>query len=73
MNQWTEQQRRCVKSIKTKPTGIEIEFFDRVQIDDRISKMLGWDAPTKHELKQVDEFDNLSDEDLAKELERLKN
>lgn len=70
---WTKSQRRAVKSIKNSSVGIQIEFHDMTQISDRISKMLGWDAPTKHELKQVDEFDNLSDDDLAKELERLKN
>lgn len=71
-SKWTKSQRRSVKSIKNSSVGIQIEFHDMNQISDRISKMLGWDAPTKHELKQVDEFENLSDEDLKAELERLK-
>lgn len=71
-SKWTKSQRRSVKSIKNSSVGIQIEFHDMTQISDRISKMLGWDAPTKHELKQVDEFENLSDDDLKAELERLK-
>jgi len=72
LEKWSKDQRRCVKSIKTKPTGIEIEFFDRLNVDDRIAKMLGWDAPTKHEIKNVDEFAELTDEEINKQLELAK-
>jgi hypothetical protein len=71
-NLWTEEQIRAVKSIKQTSVGIQLEFHDIVQINEKIAKMLGWDAPTKHEIKNVDEFAELTDEEINKQLELAK-
>ncbi len=68
---WTKTQRRAVKAIKNTNLGIQLEFHDIVQVGDRIAKMQGFDAPTKHELKQVDEFSEMTEEEIDKELGML--
>ena len=71
LDQWTEAQKRAVKEVKNTSTGVNLVFHDRVVIDDRICKMLGWDAPQKHELKHTSEFDEMSDEELQQRIELL--
>lgn len=57
----TDDQKLCIKSIQTRTKKIDIdgapivieevkiELFDRLKAIDMINKMLGFDAPTKHE------------------------
>lgn len=55
----TDDQKLCIKSIQTRTKKIgdtlidieevKIELFDRLKAIDMINKMLGFDAPTKHE------------------------
>lgn len=50
LSQLTPNQQRCIKSISPVRGGIKIEFESKISAIDRISKMLGWDAPAKKEL-----------------------
>ena len=48
LNQLTEAQKKCVKSIQPmRGGGVKVELYSSLDAIDRLSKMLGWDEPTK--------------------------
>ena len=50
LSELTAEQQRCIKSISPVRGGIKIEFESKISAIDRLSKMLGWDEPTKSEV-----------------------
>ncbi len=66
LSQLTAEQQRCIKSISPVRGGIKIEFEGKIQAIDRLSKMLGWDEPSKRELTGKDGKDLIPDTDLSK-------
>lgn len=86
----TDDQKASIKSISTKvlkknvgtsdePEIVDVEFvkielFDKQKSLDSITQMLGYNAPTKHELTGRDGkdlFANATDDDLNKRIEEL--
>ena len=70
----------CISSIKKTKGGIEVRFYDKIQAIDRLSKMLGWDEPSKMDIKgSIDTgmFEKMSKEELEEYIqmqsERLLN
>ena len=52
LSELTEEQQKCIKSIQPmRSGGIRLELYSRIDAVDRLSKMLGWDEPTKHEIE----------------------
>ena len=48
LSELNEAQKKCVKSIQPmRGGGIKVELYSRLDAIDRLSKMLGWDEPTK--------------------------
>lgn len=60
---------RIKPSSEDDPGSVEIQLHDPQSAIDRIAKMQGWYAPEKIEV--TDPLDNMSDEELAAELQRL--
>lgn len=60
----TENQVKAIESIKDGRHGIEIKLHGKSWTIERICKMLGYDAPSKIESKNVDDFGCFSDEEL---------
>lgn len=74
----SEEQKACIKSISTKVTKrnigskedpdivdvefVKVELYDKQKSLDSISKILGFDAPTK--IEQKIDFDSLTDEQV---------
>lgn len=86
----TEEQKASIKSISTKVMKrnigtsdcpeivdiecVKIELYDKQKSLDSITQMLGYNAPTKHELTGRDGkdlFANATDDDLNKRIEEL--
>lgn len=51
IDELSDDMKSAISSIKQTKAGIEVRFYDKVQAIDRLSKMLGWDAPTKSEVE----------------------
>lgn len=57
----------CISSIKKTKGGIEVRFYDKIQAIDRLSKLLGWDEPSKIDIQgtiDTSQFEKMSKEDL---------
>ena len=50
----------AISSIKQTNSGIEIKLYDKISAIDRLSKMKGWDEPTKNEHTGKDGKDLIS-------------
>ena len=53
--------------IKKTKGGIEVRFYDKIQAIDRLSKLLGWDEPSKIDVQgtiDTSQFEKMSKEDL---------
>lgn len=46
---------RSILSIKSTDKGYELKLYNKIDAIDKISKLLGWDAPVKQEVKQEEE------------------
>lgn len=66
LSELTTEQQRCIKSISPVRGGIKIEFESKISAIDRLSKMLGWDEPTKNEHTGKDGKDLFPDADLTR-------
>ena len=63
----TKEQKSCIESVKMTKDGLELKIYGKVQTIERISKMLGFEAAIKNELKAdvkvgIINIDPLSDE-----------
>ena len=47
----TKEQKSCIESVKMTRDGLELKIYGKVQTIERISKMLGFEAAIKNELK----------------------
>lgn len=57
----------CISVMKKVRGGIEVKLYDKISAIDRLSKLMGWDSPEKHEIKaSVGEynFEEWTDEEL---------
>ena len=45
---------RSILSIKSTDKGYELKLYNKIDAIDKLSKLLGWDAPIKQEVKQED-------------------
>lgn len=43
---------RSILSIKSTDKGYELKLYNKIDAIDKLSKLLGWDAPIKQEAKQ---------------------
>ena len=43
---------QAIQSVKSTSQGFEVKMYSKIDALDRLSKMLGWDAPIKQEVKQ---------------------
>lgn len=59
----------CIASVKSVRGGVEVKLYDKVSAIDRLSRMLGWDAPK--EINQKIDFEKLTDEEINKIINRL--
>jgi phage terminase small subunit len=58
----------CISVMKKVKGGIEIKLYDKISAIDRLSKMLGWDDPTRvdiHGSFNTSFLEQMSDEELA--------
>lgn len=46
---------RAILSIKSSDKGYEVKLYNKIEAIDKLSKMLGWDAPVKQEITNMDE------------------
>lgn len=46
---------RAILSIKSSDKGYEVKLYNKIEAIDKLSKMLGWDAPAKQEITNMDE------------------
>lgn len=51
INDIPEPVRRCIQSVKNTKDGVEIRLYNKIAAIAQISKMLGWDAPVKSDVK----------------------
>lgn len=51
INDIPEPVRRCILSVKNTKDGVEIRLYNKIAAIAQISKMLGWDAPVKSDVK----------------------
>lgn len=57
----------CIQSIKETKNGIEIKLYDKIAAIDRLSRILGWDAPQQIETTvSYSQLDNMTDEELLR-------
>lgn len=42
----------AIQSVKSTDKGFEVKMYSKIDALDRLSKMMGWDAPEKQEIKQ---------------------
>ena len=57
----------CISVMKKVKGGIEIKLYDKISAIDRLSKMLGWDGPTRVDLQgsvNTSFLEQMSDEEL---------
>ena len=57
----------CISVMKKVKGGIEIKLYDKISAIDRLSKMLGWDGPTRVDLHgsvNTSFLEQMSDEEL---------
>lgn len=48
LSKLTKEEQACIKSLQPlRGGGVKLELYSRIDAIDRISKMLGWDEPTK--------------------------
>ena len=45
----------AIQSVKSTEKGFEVKMYSKIDALDRLSKMMGWDAPVKQEVKQEEE------------------
>lgn len=45
---------RSILSIKSSDKGFEVKLYNKIEAIDKLSKMLGWDAPAKQEVTNKD-------------------
>lgn len=74
----TSEQKSAIKSVSARRVqldsgetveNVRIEFHDKIKAIERICKMLGFDSPTELNVNKVG--DDMSREDMLKEIERL--
>lgn len=46
---------RSILSVKSNDKGYEIKLYNKIDAIEKLSKMLGWDAPVKQEITNMDE------------------
>ena len=84
----TRKEKAAIKSISTKvlkknigstenPDWVDVEYIkvelhDKIKAIERICKMLGFDSPEKMQVEKINTFENMTDEELAKEIEMTK-
>ena len=51
LDELTEAQQKCIKSIKPTRNGVELELYPKTDVGDRIAKMLGLNDPEKLDIK----------------------
>ena len=71
--EWTKEMKACVQEVIRDRDTLQIvgvKLYDRVRAIERLAKMLGWDKPTEVSVK--DDYSNMTDEELDKELARLR-
>lgn len=59
----------CISSIKSAKGSVEVKFYDKISAIDRLSKMLGWDEPSKMDLQgsvNTSFLEQMSNEELEK-------
>ena len=69
LEELTEAQQRCIKSIKPTRNGVEIELYPKTDVGDRIAKMLGFNEAEK---TSVEVSSKLTDEELLMKIDKLK-
>ncbi len=47
------EKRRLIESIQATKDDVKISLMGKASAIERVSKMLGWDAPQKHEFPQA--------------------
>lgn len=45
---------RAILSVKANEKGYEIKLYNKIEAIEKLSKLLGWDAPTKQEISVVE-------------------
>lgn len=84
----TRREKAAIKSISTKvlkknngtaenPDWVDVEYVkielhDKIKAIERICKMLGFDSPEKMQVENINAYENMTDEELAKEIELTK-
>ena len=69
LEELTEAQQKCIKSIKPTRNGVEIELYPKTDVGDRIAKMLGFNEAEK---TSVEVSSKLTDEELLMKIDKLK-
>ena len=73
LEELTEAQQKCIKSIKPTRNGIELELYPKTDVGDRIAKMLGLNDPEKLDIKSELTGDKHTDViDILQAAEKLK-
>ena len=73
LEELTEAQQKCIKSIKPTRNGVEIELYPKTDVGDRIAKMLGFNEAEKLDVKSELTGDKHTDViDILKAAEKLK-
>ena len=73
LDELTEAQQKCIKSIKPTRNGIELELYPKTDVGDRIAKMLGLNDPEKLDIKSELTGDKHTDViDILQAAEKLK-
>lgn len=84
----SRKEKAAIKSISTKvlkknigsaenPDWVDVEYIkielhDKIKAIERICKMLGFDSPEKMQVEKINSYENMTDEELAKEIEMTK-
>ena len=73
LDELTEAQQKCIKSIKPTRNGVELELYPKTDVGDRIAKMLGLNDPEKLDIKSELTGDKHTDViDILQAAEKLK-
>lgn len=73
LDELTEAQQKCIKSIKPTRNGIELELYPKTDVGDRIARMLGFNDPEKLDIKGELTGDKHTDViDILQAAEKLK-
>ena len=68
LDELTEAQQKCIKSIKPTRNGVELELYPKTDVGDRIAKMLGLNEV---ERTSIEVSSKLTDEELMDQINKL--